>query len=377
MTSGETGFGNVTVFYVWQSDIGTARNRVTKAIDSIAEDLSDSRTTVVIDQDTRSATGALTIDHVILDRIAAADVVVADVTPVGQTSTAPPGDVDSSEEAEEAKLLPNANVMFEVGFAFASVGPERVVLVRDIASGLDGLMPFDVRNREILHFESPSSLKKLLKEKVVAILTRGPSLPGEPGDRASVVRMLDDLSLKGRRSLASEFALLAADPDDVWNELSDYFRRNNRAPSKWDDKWHYGENTEAHLLRDLRISLVPASRQDQRSAARQRIEKYLAGVRNLAKRNEFLRIGRPWLPPVGYHRGGDYHQPKTVEMAGEWLQQAEEFSATLNKAYTEAVEAHEALVEAPSTQTVTAFVNKIRVLLSRLHSSDPCPTQSD
>jgi len=146
------------IFWSWQSDTHQPSNRyfvrdvlgnlakTLNGVDDTAEESDRPVDTeedeqaetddafVSVDHDTKGLGGSPRIAERILEKIAAAAVFVADVTPVAKTSS--------------GKLVPNPNVMIELGYALRVLGEERIVLVANQAfdAKLSGL-PFDLRHR--------------------------------------------------------------------------------------------------------------------------------------------------------------------------------------------------------------------------------------
>src|SRR5262245_20540824 len=122
----------IKVFYSWQSDhpgkLGKDFIRV--ALESAAKRVgADRQIEVVIDSDTQDVPGTPPINDVILKKIDAAAVFVADVTFVA-TSAA-------------GKRIPNPNVMAEYGYALHAKGWNRILLAMNTAFGPPENLPFD------------------------------------------------------------------------------------------------------------------------------------------------------------------------------------------------------------------------------------------
>jgi hypothetical protein len=94
----------------------------------------------VIDRDTQGVTGAPDIGVTILSKIDVADAFVADVTIVNA--------------ALGGRPTPNPNVLIELGYALKALGPERIVLVQNTTFGGPELLPFDLRQKRVLGYES-------------------------------------------------------------------------------------------------------------------------------------------------------------------------------------------------------------------------------
>jgi hypothetical protein len=111
------------VFYAWQSDHpgGQCRFLVQEALEAAAKAISDDPSIPIrieVDQDTKGVPGLCDIPATILAKIEKCDAIVADLTYVAKSSV------------ESPRFCSNPNVLFEVGFAFHAVGPERLILVR-------------------------------------------------------------------------------------------------------------------------------------------------------------------------------------------------------------------------------------------------------
>jgi hypothetical protein len=130
------------VFWSWQSDTVQKNNHyfvrdaLKSALDQVTQDLAlDEASRPEIDHDTLDVPGLAPITDTIFDKIDAAAVFVADLTYVGVT-------------ADKAKLLPNPNVLIELGYALKSLGHQRIVLVANSAYGSKPeSLPFDLRHR--------------------------------------------------------------------------------------------------------------------------------------------------------------------------------------------------------------------------------------
>lgn len=129
------------VFWSWQSDTPAKNNHyfvrdaLELALHKVAEDLNlDEAIRPEIDHDTKGEPGLVSIVDTIFQKIEQASVFVGDLTFVGKTV--------------KDKLLPNPNVMIELGHAITSLGPERIILVANKAyGGKPEDLPFDLRHR--------------------------------------------------------------------------------------------------------------------------------------------------------------------------------------------------------------------------------------
>ncbi|GEM_PF-1715976 len=155
------------IFWSWQSDAHQSTNRhfVRGVLADLARSLNgvddpedserppsdeededseidaEDESRIALDHDTLGVGGSPRIAEKILEKIEAAAVFVADVTPICTTAG--------------GKRVPNPNVMIELGYAMKVLGEERVVLVGNLAEGA-GLkyLPFDLRHRKAPAFFS-------------------------------------------------------------------------------------------------------------------------------------------------------------------------------------------------------------------------------
>lgn len=137
----------LTVFYAWQSDTPANLNRslvgrsLEIAIRNINEDLTLEES-LDMDQDTRGIPGSPDIANTILQKIESCSIFVADLSFVGETP--------------DGKLLPNPNVLIELGYAMSVVGPGRMIGVMNTAYGPPDKLPFDLRHRRFpILYEAP------------------------------------------------------------------------------------------------------------------------------------------------------------------------------------------------------------------------------
>lgn len=139
------------VFYCWQSDNPQdhGRHLVREALDEAADRLSadaDVSFKIEIDADTMNETGLCDIPATILRKISAADAVVADLSFVAKTIN--------------EKYCSNPNVLFELGYAFRAIGPDRLVCVMNEKHGPREKQIFDLAHRQHpITFASPTKSK--------------------------------------------------------------------------------------------------------------------------------------------------------------------------------------------------------------------------
>lgn len=165
---------NFVVFYSWQSDLPVTKNFIRKALtlaaNTVMAELPD--VSIAIDQATRGLTGSPNIPLAIMKKIKEADMVVSDVTPINADL--------------QQKKTPNPNVLFELGFAVAALGWDRVALVFDAGVGkFPDDVPFDFDKHRAIPFangadDQANDLKAFagtLKNAIKSTLEANPTRP--------------------------------------------------------------------------------------------------------------------------------------------------------------------------------------------------------
>jgi hypothetical protein len=193
------------VFYSWQSDTAAAcnRNLILRALEeAVTEIRGDDSINVepVVDRDTRGVAGSPDIGKTILDKIKAADVVVADVTIIN------PG--------ASSRLTPNPNVLIEVGYALGMHSETRLILVQNLAFGAPEELPFDLRQKRVLTYTSAAgaadrasdrrALQASLKAAVGAVL----SAPGPVARSEYPIELSMAYQIRKNTGSLHEYALL-------------------------------------------------------------------------------------------------------------------------------------------------------------------------
>jgi hypothetical protein len=192
----------MNVFWSWQSDLLEKNNHffvrdaLALALKQVADDLALTEADrPEVDHDTKGKPGLVSIVDTIFEKINQAAVFVGDLTYVGKT--------------EKGKLLPNPNVMIELGHAITSLGPERIILVSNRAyGGRPEDLPFDLRHRRApISYNLPDTAsgedrKKVQRELVGALASAlagclgkvldqtaktvdYPAAPARPNDRST------------------------------------------------------------------------------------------------------------------------------------------------------------------------------------------------
>lgn len=165
-----------TVFYSWQSDLPDASNRafIRQALRTAASSIEVSKGDLIveIDEATRDVSGSPNIPATILAKINMADVFVCDISTINTNVS--------------GRKTPNPNVVFELGYAIANLGWERVILLFNEEFGsFPGDLPFDFDRHRVSKFKStnpPSTKQKkefadLVKMAINSVVTNNPEKP--------------------------------------------------------------------------------------------------------------------------------------------------------------------------------------------------------
>lgn len=131
-----------TIFYAWQSDRSQnthrylIRDAAKEAVKRIGKDASveDSPR---LDHDTKDVPGTPQIAGTIFRKIQESGAFIADLTFIGAA------DLHDGDK----KLLPNPNVLLELGYAARSIGWDRIICVMNTAYGPVEEQIFDIRQR--------------------------------------------------------------------------------------------------------------------------------------------------------------------------------------------------------------------------------------
>jgi hypothetical protein len=149
-----------SVFYAWQSDRPQNTHRyliraaAKEAVKRIGRDV-DVEDSPRLDHDTKNVPGTPEIAGTIFRKIQESGAFVADLTFIGAT--------DLHDGVK--KLLPNSNVLLELGYAARSIGWDRIICVMNTAYGPVEEQIFDIKQRRWpicyrLEGENPEDIQK-------------------------------------------------------------------------------------------------------------------------------------------------------------------------------------------------------------------------
>ncbi|WP_291073704.1 MULTISPECIES: TIR domain-containing protein [unclassified Empedobacter] len=150
---------NYTIFYSWQSDLLNKYNRsfIQEVLDKANKDFSKDENfniETVIDRDTYGLVGSPSIVESITGKIAKSDIFVCDISIINKN--------------QEGRKTPNPNVLYELGYASAILGWERIIMIQNTVYGNIEDLPFDLRGRRILQYYLDETIesKSVEKEKL-------------------------------------------------------------------------------------------------------------------------------------------------------------------------------------------------------------------
>ncbi len=208
-----------SVFYAWQSDRPRAITRdLIRFCAAEATSVLASTATLTdaprLDHDTQSKSGTPPIAQTIFQKIKTSAVFIADVTFTNDIK-------DNSGKIQ--KRTCNDNVMIELGYAAATIGWERIILVMNEHYGSTSYLPFDLRNHRfpILYRLGPESQKSCEKQ------------------------LIEQLTIAIRGCLSSQYTLV----DETLRKLSSYARTLMKKHGFHDTFWE--ESNEQAVMSRL------------------------------------------------------------------------------------------------------------------------------
>lgn len=144
----------IIVFFSWQSDTPNNHSKIKKGLEKACKKLStELGVEVVYDESTRGEAGSPRIEGVVESKINNCDVFVADATPV---------------TAHHEKLIPNSNVMYELGVARGVHDCHKIVIIAAKGDWETTKLPFDINHAKIIpiDIEDVDSFYHLIKDSV-------------------------------------------------------------------------------------------------------------------------------------------------------------------------------------------------------------------
>ncbi len=170
-----------SVFFSWQIDTGPDQVRLLRkclkrACKALEKKPELGNPTIQVDEATQDLPGSPSIPDSIREKILNADVFVADLTLI-----------NSGIEQDQGRLTPNPNVLFELGFAVAELGWDRVILPFNASLPMKAEdLPFDVRVNRASPFNGTDEegLTTLLTTAIGLVLLKQPPRPDNTTQRS-------------------------------------------------------------------------------------------------------------------------------------------------------------------------------------------------
>jgi Predicted nucleotide-binding protein containing TIR-like domain len=191
---------DVTVFYSWQSDLPNATNRqairLALRVASNKVEAEAPKFKLIPDEATRKVAGSPNIPATILDKIKLCDVFVCDITTINSATNS------------DARRTPNPNVLFELGYAVAHLGWNRIIMLFNDEFGTVSDVPFDIDRHRISRYKlavddakdksNNNQLAASLATGILSIVNENPVRPlgGVSLNPEQIKRQRDILNLK-------------------------------------------------------------------------------------------------------------------------------------------------------------------------------------
>ena len=180
----------LSVFYSWQSDLPKETNQVAirsalqEAINKLELADATGQLKLVIDEATRGAAGSPNIPQLLFSKIDACTIFVCDLTTINTAINAAALD----RQLTPGRPTANPNVLVELGYAVATVGWERIILLFNEHHGtFPNDLPFDVDRHRATPFtisdkkdkNGKTALTAVLEIALQAIVTQSPLKPAQ------------------------------------------------------------------------------------------------------------------------------------------------------------------------------------------------------
>ncbi|WP_282125653.1 TIR domain-containing protein [Marinifilum flexuosum] len=196
-----------TIFYSWQShsDKATNLNGIRTALKTAKKQLKNDNILIELDEATRDISGSPNIPETVFSKINKADIFVCDLTTINDT-------------VSEKFRTPNPNVLIELGYAIATLGwPRIIMLFNENLGTFPNDLPFDIdRHRaskySILNKEDQTGVKNLASLLKTAIKLVIEKKPQKEKERSSHIdKKKHDSDVKKLKWLMSSFDIGAFD----------------------------------------------------------------------------------------------------------------------------------------------------------------------
>jgi len=143
----------ISVFYSWQSDKEEDRKLIWKVLGKLQSEFKSEEKNIQIESDMRGASGSQDIPNTLFKKIKEADLFIGDVNIVGLS-------------IYREGATPNPNVLIELGYAAAELGWDKIILMMNTKHDKIEELPFDIKQRSILWYNSDSEKDLLSKLRI-------------------------------------------------------------------------------------------------------------------------------------------------------------------------------------------------------------------
>ena len=199
-----------TIFYSWQSDLPKPTNQngirasLRNAINLVEGKLIDSK--ITLDEATRNTTGSPNIPATIFEKISNCDIFVCDVTTI-------------NNDTGNIRKLQNPNVLIELGYAIATIGWGRIIMLFNSNFGtFPNDLPFDIDRHRASPFSitdkfdkgGKKGLTQLLDTAIYPIIKKQPLKPAELKSLSPKERKRE-LDIKNLKWLMGSINIMAFD----------------------------------------------------------------------------------------------------------------------------------------------------------------------
>ncbi len=165
-----------TIFFSWQSDLdkATNTNAIRFSIKKASADVIEKIDNITINEDeaTRNTSGSFHMPTKIFEKIEMSDIFICDITTVHEN---------------ERRAFPNPNVLIELGYAVATLGWDRIIVLLNEKYSSFNELPFDIDRHRVTPFNvydkndnnGKQDLVNKLKMAIHAIIKDNPLKPFE------------------------------------------------------------------------------------------------------------------------------------------------------------------------------------------------------
>jgi hypothetical protein len=154
------------IFYSWQSDYNSSRGHIREGIDQAITTLNNRnpKSPLIVIESTRPEDGAGNIVDAIKLNIDRSLMAVFDITNVSKVAV----------ESKESKAYPNANVVFELGYALSRKRADQILMAKKSRTtdlGNDAT-PFDFAQNRRIDYDRPANLRTAISGTIIEYFER-------------------------------------------------------------------------------------------------------------------------------------------------------------------------------------------------------------